>query len=102
MDMKRFFLYMIVIAALALAGCGGNGGTTVMDPDPDPDPDPMMCPSGTTGTYPDCTPIPPARTAPPMELVHGIVTANAMGFSATNPAPYDNANRPGKESRCRW
>ena len=28
MDMKRFFLYAIVIAALALAGCGGNGGTT--------------------------------------------------------------------------
>ena len=26
MDMKRFFLYFIVIAALALAGCGGNGG----------------------------------------------------------------------------
>ena len=26
MDMKRFFLYAIVIAALALAGCGGNGG----------------------------------------------------------------------------
>ena len=26
MDMKRFFLYAIVIAAMALAGCGGNGG----------------------------------------------------------------------------
>lgn len=26
MDMKRFFLYAIVIAALALAGCGGGGG----------------------------------------------------------------------------
>ena len=26
MDMKRFFLYAIMIAALALAGCGGNGG----------------------------------------------------------------------------
>ncbi len=42
MDMKRFFLYAIVIAALALAGCGsdGNGGMTAM-PDPAPDPDPM-------------------------------------------------------------
>ena len=28
MDMKRFFLYAIVIAALVLAGCGGNGGGT--------------------------------------------------------------------------
>ena len=26
MDMKRFFLYAIVIAALVMAGCGGNGG----------------------------------------------------------------------------
>ena len=38
MDMKRFFLYFIVIAALALAGCGGNGGRTTMMPDPDPEP----------------------------------------------------------------
>ena len=41
MDMKRFFLYAIVIAALALAGCGGsgNGGggmTVTTDPDPMP------------------------------------------------------------------
>ena len=28
MDMKRFFLYAIVITALALAGCGGGGGGT--------------------------------------------------------------------------
>ena len=62
MDTKRFFLYFIVIAALALAGCGGNGGT-VMDPtDDDDDDDVMQCPSGTTGTYPDCTPIPPPPT----------------------------------------
>ena len=33
-----------------------------------------------------------------MELVYGIVTANAMGFGATNPAPYDNEKRPGKET----
>ena len=30
MDMKRFFLYAIVITALALAGCGGGGGTSLM------------------------------------------------------------------------
>ena len=44
MDMKRFFLYAIVIAALALAGCGsdGNGGMTgTMPPDP-PDPPAQM------------------------------------------------------------
>ena len=47
MDMKRFFLYAIVIAALALAGCGGNGGGTAMNGDdgddmmPPPPPTPM-------------------------------------------------------------
>ncbi len=42
MDMKRFFLYAIVIAALALAGCGsdGNGGTAVTPEPADPDPMP--------------------------------------------------------------
>ena len=46
MNMKRFFLYAIVIAALALAGCGGNGGTTATNgngnggtPPPPPGPD---------------------------------------------------------------
>ena len=43
MDMKRFFLYAIVIAALAVAGCNGNGGGG-MAPDPDPMPDPMPDP----------------------------------------------------------
>lgn len=60
MDMKRFFLYLIVIAALALAGCGsdGNGGMTAM-PDPGTDP-PASCPDGQTGTPPNCvTPTPP-------------------------------------------
>ena len=47
MDMKRFFLYAIVIAALALAGCGGNGGTAMVEPPP-------TCPSGQTGTPPNC------------------------------------------------
>ena len=42
MDMKRFFLYAIVIAALALAGCGGGGnGTTPVDPGPVDPPPPM-------------------------------------------------------------
>ena len=41
MDMKRFFLYAIVIAALALAGCGGNGGGTTTPPvDSTPTPTP--------------------------------------------------------------
>ena len=38
MDMKRFFLYFMVIAALALAGCGGNGGGTTTPPVVTPDP----------------------------------------------------------------
>ena len=45
MDMKRFFLYFMVIAALALAGCGGNGGGATT-PDPAPTPDPMPTPTG--------------------------------------------------------
>ena len=49
MDMKRFFLYAIVIAALALAGCGGNGGTKTVTPV-----DPPSCPSGQVGTPPNC------------------------------------------------
>ena len=38
MDMKRIFLYAIVIAALALAGCGGGGGGTTMPDDMGPSP----------------------------------------------------------------
>ena len=60
MDMKRFFLYAIVIAALAVAGCGGNGGGQTAMPDPDPDPDPVTCPDGYTGTPPNCVAPPPA------------------------------------------
>lgn len=52
MDMKRFFLYAIVIAALTLAGCGGNGGTKTVTPvGPTP---PPSCPAGQTGTPPNC------------------------------------------------
>lgn len=96
MDTKRFFLYFIVITALALAGCGGGGGGGGMTGPVEPPP--MQCPSGTTGTYPDCTPIPPDRPAPPMALVHGIVTANDRDHSATNPAPYSSDERPGKDT----
>ena len=85
MDMKRFFLYAIAIAALALAGCGGNGGMAGVEPGPtDPGPtDPGPTDPGPT------TPEPP-----PMELVHGIVTANSKAHSATNPAPYNHPDRP--------
>ncbi|MXX10241.1 MAG: hypothetical protein F4Z68_02285 [Nitrospira sp. SB0667_bin_9] len=40
MDIKRFFVYAIVIAALALAGCSsdGNGGDIAGMPDPPPPP----------------------------------------------------------------
>ena len=91
MDMKRFFLYAIVIAALALAGCGGNGGGQTAMPDPDPDP---TCPDGQTGTPPNCVTPPPPITPPSNELVMGIVTANEKDNSATNPAHYDDAARP--------
>ena len=41
MDMKRFFLYAIMIAALALAGCGGGGnGPSADNGDNDNGPDP--------------------------------------------------------------
>ena len=40
MDMKRFFLYFIVIAALALAGCGGGGNGPAAPPPPPPPPPP--------------------------------------------------------------
>ena len=102
MDMKRFFLYFIVIAALALAGCGGNGGggddMTMVPPTP---PTPPTC-TGDQVLNPDQTacvdPPAPPREAPPMALVHGIVTANDRDHSATNPAPYSSDERPGKDT----
>ena len=58
MDMKRFFLFAIVIAALTLAGCGGNGGgTQTAMPDPTPTPDPMVtCPDGSMAATMDACP----------------------------------------------
>ena len=58
MDMKRFFLYAIVIVALALEGCGGGGGgtqTAMPDPTP-PDPPAMVtCPDGSmAATMAEC------------------------------------------------
>ena len=52
MDMKRFFLYFMVIAALALAGCGGNGGGGMAGGGNGDDT--QTCPSGQTGTPPNC------------------------------------------------
>ena len=65
MDMKRFFLYAIVIAALALAGCGGNGGGGDMTGPVDPPDPPPMCPEGQERNADgDCvTPPPPGPTA---------------------------------------
>ena len=79
MDMKRFFLYAIMIAALALAGCGGNGGGTAMGPDPDPDP-PAQCPEGQVGTPPDCAP--PGPTPEEMALKDAQDAAEAAYMAA--------------------
>ena len=49
MDMKRFFLYAIVIAALALAGCGGNGGGTPSNGNGEPPPPPTPMAIDLTG-----------------------------------------------------
>ena len=70
MDMKRFFLYAIVIAALALAGCGGNGGGGTGDMGME------MCPTGQVGTPPDCMAPPPETN--PVDLA-GLL----MGFGLT-------------------
>ena len=61
MDMKRFFLYAIVIVALTLAGCGGNGGGQTAMPDPTPTDPPAMvtCPDGSTAPSMDACPAGP-------------------------------------------
>ena len=97
MDMKRFFLYAIVIAALALAGCGGNGGgsdTAMPDPMPDPTPTPS-CPEGQTGTPPNCMdPTPAQPSAMTMALIDGIVNPTTPGDPLT-ATPTTAGNRPG-------
>ena len=99
MDMKRFFLYAIAIAALALAGCGGNGGgmPIVDNGNGNGNGNGGTCDADQTGNYPDCVDPVTGRTAPAMELVYGIVTANDKDHSATNPAEYNDPKRPGKE-----
>ncbi len=57
MDMKRFFLYAIVIAALALAGCGGGGGGGGVDPGNGNGGMTMVtCPDGTMAASMDACP----------------------------------------------
>ncbi|MCE2450314.1 MAG: hypothetical protein J4F35_18690 [Candidatus Latescibacteria bacterium] len=76
MDMKRFFLYAIVIAALALAGCGGNGGGGMAMPED--------CPAGEQrNTAGDCVPIQPPT---PTEDATAAAIATAIGA--------DDAARP--------
>ena len=79
MDMKRFFLYVSMIAALALAGCGGGGNG--VDPAPPPPPPPMTCPGD-----PDCPPPPPttkgAFPGTAMEAAMAIVAPNKDGDPA--------------------
>ena len=53
MDMKRFFLFAIVIAALTLAGCGGNGGGGMAGTEP------MQPTEPTEPTEPTQPPAPP-------------------------------------------
>ena len=77
MDMKRFFLYVIAIAALALAGCGGNGGGGDMVVNGGPPPA-ETCPTGQTGTPPNCvTPPPPT----PPTCAEDPMAANCTGAS---------------------
>ena len=104
MDMKRFFLYAIVIAALALAGCGGNGGGTAMGPDPDPDPMPMpTCPDGQVGTPPNCMdPAPTMEDAIAAKKAPAIADPDGDGMLGENDSTtaanddIDNPMRPGK------
>ena len=73
MDMKRFFLYFIVITALALAGCGGNGGGTPTDPtDPTPTTHDVTVPMLPMGY--DSNPADTFTVAPGGNREHGDVT----------------------------
>ena len=80
MDMKRFFLYFIVITALALAGCGGNGGgpaMTGMD----------ACPAGQTGTPPNCvTPVDMDALQAQKDAAGDAETAAKMAYDAAKMA----------------
>ncbi len=81
MDMKRFFLYAIVIAALTLAGCGGGGGgTTAMPVDPTPPDPPAMvtCPDGTMAASMDACPSGPTPEEMALEAAQDAAMAAYM------------------------
>ncbi len=86
MDMKRFFLYAIVIAALTLAGCGGGGGgTTAMPVDPTlPDPQAMVtCPDGSMAASMDACPAGPTPEEMALKVAQDAAMAAytmAMGY----------------------
>ena len=79
MDMKRFFLYFMVIAALALAGCGGNGGGGMAGGGNGGDT--PTCPPGQTGTPPNC--VTPGPTVADLFATAHTERAKAEGAATT-------------------
>jgi hypothetical protein len=68
LDWKRYGSYLA--AAVAAASLGSCGTTTPT----------QLCPSGTTGTPPNCTPIPPACTTTVVESGSGPAVAHTLYF----------------------
>ena len=69
LDWRRYGSYLA--AAVAAASLGSCGGTN--DPDP-------LCPSGTTGTPPNCTAIQPPCTQSVVEAGSGPAAAHTLYF----------------------